>query len=407
MLKIHKKTLEGALLFLCVISLLFNTLIGTAAALGFLISGTLICLLNENKLLHLLAKSWVILAIPLMAIISSLWSDNPLLTLRGAVQLLLTTIFSLMFSAVIRYELFIRVLGGCFFITMLMCLVSDRYALNGMTGEYSLIGIFGSKNFLSMNAAISVFVGIAIYKSFHDTSKFCGGLLILVSFFVLVKSKSLGSTVTSILVITLALFFIAYQKVYLTRLIRSNLNWLMVFLFLMLVFLIIYIGNSSAFDNFMYEVGKDPTLTGRTFIWSRGIENILDNPILGTGYESIFYVGNPLAEEIWEFAHVPSGAGFHFHNMYIDITVQLGILGGLTFIVLLGGFFRLFINNKNLKFSNKEGFALMVFLYMFLQTFLEAGWFSQFTISHFVTCAAWIFLKQATELRSIKLRWNI
>lgn len=407
MLKVHKKTLEGALLFLCVISLLFNTLIGTAAALGFLISGTLICLLNENKLLHLLTKSWVILAIPLMAILSSLWSDNPLLTLRGAVQLLLTTIFSLMFTAVIRYELFIRVLGGCFFITMLMCLVSDRYALNGMTGEYSLIGIFGSKNFLSMNASISVFVGIAIYKGFHNASKFCGGLLILVSFFVLVKSKSLGFTVTSILVITLALFFIAYQKVYLTRLIRSNLNWLMVFLFLMLVFLIIYIGNSSAFDNFMYEVGKDPTLTGRTFIWSRGIENILDNPLLGTGYESIFYVGNPLAEEIWEFAHVPSGAGFHFHNMYIDITVQLGVLGGLTFIILLAGFFRLFINNKNLKFSNKEGFALMVFLYMFLQTFLEAGWFSQFTISHFVTCAAWIFLKQATELRSIKLRWNI
>ena len=118
--------------------------------------------LNENKLLHLIGKSWFILVIPILAIISCLWSDIPQLTLRGGLQLLLTTIFSLVFSAVIRYELFIKILGGCFFITMLMCLVSERYALNGMTGEYSLIGIFNSKNFLSMNSAISVFVGIAI-----------------------------------------------------------------------------------------------------------------------------------------------------------------------------------------------------------------------------------------------------
>ncbi|WP_024599318.1 O-antigen ligase family protein, partial [Pseudoalteromonas sp. TAE56] len=223
----------------------------------------------------------------------------------------------------------------------------------------------------------------------------------------LIKSKSLGATVTTLLVVSLSLFFIVYQKINLTRLIRSNLNWLMILLLLSLIAAIVYIGNSSQFDNFMYEVGKDPTLTGRTFIWLRGIENIHDNPILGTGYESIFYVGNPLAEEIWEFAHVPSGAGFHFHNMYIDMTVQLGMLGGLIFLILLAAFFRSFINNKNLKFGNKEGFALMIFLFMFMQTFLEAGWFSQFTISHFVTCAAWVYLKQTTELKSIKLRWNV
>ena len=93
--------------------------------------------------------------------------------------------------------------------------------------------------------------------------------------------------------------------------------------------------------------------------------------------------------------------------MYIDITVEMGLLGGFIFILLLGKFIRLLANNKNLEFGSKEGFALMVFLYMFLQTFLEAGWFSQFTISHFLICAAWIYLKQKTELRSIKLRWNV
>ncbi|MDX1279484.1 O-antigen ligase family protein [Oceanihabitans sediminis] len=409
MLKINKQILESVVLFVCLMGLLFNTLFGAIAALSFLICGMLFCILFENKLFDLLIKNRLLLAIPLLAIVSCAWSDIPLLTLRGAIQLLLTTVFAMIIAAVVRFDSFIKIAGICFFITMFLCLISDRYALNGITGERSLIGIFDSKNFLSMNAAFSVFVGCAIYsnKSFRQKVKIFGLTLVILSFLVLLKAHSLGSIVTTLLVFMVTLFYIFYQKIYIPKLVRSNLNWLIVLSFLTLVFGLIVIGNSSTFDNVMYDLGKDPTLTGRTFIWSRGIESIVENPILGLGYQSAFYVGNPLAEEIWEFAHVPSGAGFNFHNMYIDITVEMGLLGGFILILLLSKFIRLLANNKKLEFGSKEGFAFMVFLYMFLQTFLEAGWLSQFTISHFLTCAAWVYLKQTTELKSIKLRWNV
>lgn len=409
MLKISKQMTESILLFVCFMGILFNILFGTIAALSFLISGVLFCILYENKLLDLLIKNKLLLAIPLLTIVSSVWSDIPLITLRGGIQLLLTTVFAMIIAAVVRFDSFIKIAGFCFFITMFLCLTSDRYAINGLTGEHNLIGIFNSKNFLSMNAAFSVFVGCTIYRNHNYTKKLklFGLALVILSFSVLLKTKSLGSIVTTTLVLIVALFYIFYQKIYIPKLVRSNLNWLIVLSFLTLVFGLIVIGNSSSFDNVMYDLGKDPTLTGRTFIWSRGLESITENPIFGLGFQSAFYVGNPLAEEIWEFAHVPSGAGFNFHNMYIDITVEMGLLGGFIFILLLGKFIRLLANNKKLEFGSKEGFALMVFLYMFLQTFLEAGWFSQFTISHFLICAAWVYLKQTTELKSIKLRWNV
>jgi exopolysaccharide production protein ExoQ len=31
---------------------------------------------------------------------------------------------------------------------------------------------------------------------------------------------------------------------------------------------------------------------------------------------------------------------------------------------------------------------------MFLQTFLEAVWFEQFTVIHFFMCVSWVYLKE-------------
>ena len=191
MLKINKQFVESALLFMCFTGLLFNTLFGAIAALCFLISGVLFCILYENKLLDLLINNKLLLAIPLLAMVSSAWSDIPLTTLRGGIQLLLTTVFAMIIAAAVRFDSFIKIAGFCFFVTMFLCFVSDRYALNGMTGERSLIGIFDSKNFLSMNAALSVLVGFAVYSNtnLRPKVKMFGLVLVVLSFSVLLKAK--------------------------------------------------------------------------------------------------------------------------------------------------------------------------------------------------------------------------
>jgi exopolysaccharide production protein ExoQ len=75
-------------------------------------------------------------------------------------------------------------------------------------------------------------------------------------------------------------------------------------------------------------VGRDPTLTGRTVIWS-AVLSTHTNPLLGAGYES-FWLG-PRLQQVWR----QTGDGINeAHNGYLEVYLNLGISG----VVLIAGF---------------------------------------------------------------------
>ena len=76
-------------------------------------------------------------------------------------------------------------------------------------------------------------------------------------------------------------------------------------------------------------VGKDPTLTDRTKIWTT-VLGMHTNPLIGTGYES-FWLGSRL-ESFW----LTAGLGHlnEAHNGYLEIYLNLGLIG----LFLLAGF---------------------------------------------------------------------
>jgi exopolysaccharide production protein ExoQ len=77
------------------------------------------------------------------------------------------------------------------------------------------------------------------------------------------------------------------------------------------------------------SLGKDPTLTGRTEIWSL-VLGMTGNPLLGTGFES-FWLG-PRLEKIWKvYWWHPNEA----HNGYIEVFLNLGWMGVLLLLPLL------------------------------------------------------------------------
>ena len=74
-------------------------------------------------------------------------------------------------------------------------------------------------------------------------------------------------------------------------------------------------------------VGRDPTLTDRTLIWSVLIETNT-NPLVGTGFES-FWLG-PRLYRVWErFPGINEA-----HNGYLESYLSLGIVG----LIILAGF---------------------------------------------------------------------
>lgn len=80
------------------------------------------------------------------------------------------------------------------------------------------------------------------------------------------------------------------------------------------------------------HLGKDLTLTGRTYLWQLMWDEIMRHPWLGTGYQAFW---NTLDASSPLTAGFTGGKG-HGHNGYLDLLNELGILGaGLMIMVVL------------------------------------------------------------------------
>jgi O-antigen ligase len=86
--------------------------------------------------------------------------------------------------------------------------------------------------------------------------------------------------------------------------------------------------------NLVQELGRQPTLTGRTEVWSE-VLSIPVNRIVGAGYES-FWLGNRLEQ-------MQAIAGFgvnEAHNGYLEMYLNLGWIGVAVLAVVLGAGYR-------------------------------------------------------------------
>jgi exopolysaccharide production protein ExoQ len=81
-------------------------------------------------------------------------------------------------------------------------------------------------------------------------------------------------------------------------------------------------------------LGKDPTLSARTYIWAGAIDKVIQEPLLGYG-RAAFWV--PDSIPAWEVGALAS-RGFipsHAHNGFIDVALEIGLLGLGLFILSL------------------------------------------------------------------------
>lgn len=94
----------------------------------------------------------------------------------------------------------------------------------------------------------------------------------------------------------------------------------------------VYLG---AVDLVLGLFGKDSTLTGRTYLWEQGIEAAAQHPFFGVGYQAYWVQGFSEPERLWEEFFIGSRSGFHFHNTFIETTVETGFIGLLLLVSVL------------------------------------------------------------------------
>lgn len=116
-------------------------------------------------------------------------------------------------------------------------------------------------------------------------------------------------------------------------------------------------------------VGRDPTLTDRTRIWSI-LFGLHTNPLVGTGYES-FWLGSRLDV----IQQKGAGAINEAHNGYLEVYLNLGAIGLLLLIVFIASAYRTICNRefRDESFSLTLGLMTVVLFYNLTEAAFKHG----------------------------------
>jgi exopolysaccharide production protein ExoQ len=383
---------EWCTCFLSLTSILLSNFSPLLAASGFLISSALFGAIRPNRSLRALTSDWLPWMFVGFAFISISWSPVPDLSLRYAVELILTAAAALVMARGMEPASLLSALMCAFIVVDALGLYVDRYALNA--GAWAMIGAFGSKN--SFSAAQAIFFMTSLWVLFSAQQSLLMRSLALLGVvccpFLLIAGRSVDAIAPLILATSLTL--LAYTTARFPA--RARLVSLCAgALLIVCIFSVAFVFSDTIIGQLLAMTGKDMTLTGRTYLWERASELISQNPLLGRGYGAFWFQGNPYAEEIWQHFGLIIRGGFNFHNLWYEEGVQLGFVGVfITLLSLLIVSFR--AASWVVRFPTAESFFFLSYVMLIdMRSLLETEIFSQFSYSYVIFIAAGLYGRYA------------
>jgi exopolysaccharide production protein ExoQ len=280
-----------------------------------------ICLVSVatiySQVLRRVLKLPIIFLLPVWAMMSGLWSQEPSTSVKYGLYLLISTIFAVYlaerFSPNEQMDLTIFLGGWLAAISIFLVVFYPAFGLDHQGHEGAWQGIFEQKN---MTAGVMSYMLIPAFLA-PARNRAIRALYILSVVLILAMTGSrTGWTLAASTLMLLVLLRI------LGRFRRKDLAFLSLCVGTCTVFLVVVIVQYGT--KILLMLGRDPTLTGRTQIWHSALVSIMKRPILGYGYDA-FFLGmkgenvNLVLSLGW---FVPAA-----HNGVLNVWLELGIVG--------------------------------------------------------------------------------
>lgn len=310
----------------------YSTRFGQVSILAYYACWLPLVFVDHKRALGDYRRFFWIIAFAVLACLSVFWSAAPGVTARAGVQLLSHVVCALIAARVVPVRtLNIGALGGILMV-VLFSVAFGQYNLDPIDGTYSFVGAFSSKNQLGLFSSLGIYFAFTAIAVQHERglwrllAVFCG----LLCAYTLLASQSatsvlaIGATLAMLICLKLAMLFSPSAR-------KGGLVAGMA-IGLLLIFVAL---NMGAADAVLGAFGKDSTLTGRTYLWQQGWEAAMQSPWFGFGYQAYWVQGFSEAERLWTEFYIGSRTGFHFHNTYIEVLVELGLAGILAIAVLM------------------------------------------------------------------------
>jgi exopolysaccharide production protein ExoQ len=250
---------------------------------------------------------------------SVLWSVHPDLTARAALEFASMIGCTVIIARLVSVASFIKgvVLGVC--AVLVIVLVQS----GGFPEGSALTGSLGSKNQVGAIAELGCYCALLMWFGSKGAARIVLSIVPLCLCLVcLYFSHSATSDISFA-----AMLCVSYAAYFVGRLPAKFRGAAFSFVIVCMVLVAVA---GAAFDwqaVGLKAVGKDVTLTGRTFLWGEGLETGMQNPVLGVGYAAFWVPGTLEAEKLWFHFDITGRTGFHFHNLFINLFVELGAVG--------------------------------------------------------------------------------
>ncbi|WP_395671348.1 O-antigen ligase family protein [Phenylobacterium sp.] len=381
---------DGVFTFLLFVALLFMANLGTLGAAAVAGTVPLYLFARRRGLERVLTVRAFLFAIPALAIFSTVWSEAPKETLKYGLELAITVVAGLMISSAASQSAVLRAMALAFLVYIGVSLVGGGTVAIGVgAGGSAFSGLTESKNLLADIASTGVLVALGVtLMALRDRAWVwvgVGVLLLMLGVYAVTAARSAGALLGLGMGVGAILALLPLLKAG-----KAVRGWLTAMTAIVLVAVgLSYRWLSQALIDWGAQTfDKDPTLTGRTYLWYRAADLIYEKPLLGRGYYAFWLQGNTDAEGLWRYFGIDNRGGFTFHNTFVEILVTLGWLGlvviGLTVLIGVVALVRRFVVRPNLALA----FWVGVLLYQLARTPIETIGIAPFYFSTVLAFAA-------------------
>lgn len=342
--------------------------IGPLLILGeFAIVGILF-VFRTTAFFDVLIRWWWLLVFPIICVLSTLWSDVPMVTARYSVQFLFTCFVGVLLARLMPPRRYLLVLMISLFVFCILCIINGR--IGSSFDRWVLIGLTGSKNQMAYAAQLLMLssIGVLLLRNVIPQIKAIALAGVPLSVYLVAGTDSATALLMSV-VGSFALVALWFSQ----RLPPGGRLGAIVAGALMFAPLTALIPEALALINhFVFDtLGKDPTLTGRTILWERADMLIDRRPVLGYGYQAIWMSDSLDTITLKRLADIQDGRQFHFHNHFRIAAVDTGFIGLAAFVGAMIAVGLAALRQILLRPTVETSFFALVFLLMVARAFTD------------------------------------
>jgi exopolysaccharide production protein ExoQ len=341
----------------------------------------LFCFRHARQLIAVAKKQFPVLLFVCWGAMSIFWSLDPELSARRLLGLICTTAFGFYLGLQFSMTKLLRLLGVTLAIAVIASILVEISFRWAGVGSGSMLeawrGIYETKNTMARIMGLGCFSFLCLFLS--SERKRSWYLVWMIGALTLI---ALSQSITAVLVtaITCAIGF--WHRLHLKP--AAAIAGIAALCLLGVVGAASLAGDTDAMFRFL---GRDSTLTGRTYLWQLSLDAALRRPILGAGWD-VFW-GTAEADRIRSLVGWDAP---HGHNAFLDLWLDTGIIGVTLFLIALLDCTRraMRYNNAN---SRAPEWPLMFYSFMFFYMFTETALVDRHSIFQIMFCAISVALR--------------